>query len=243
MNIHSLLMGAASPASRPRIDPAGRREAILRAALDVFCERSFDGAPVPLVAERAGVAAGTIYRHFPGKEALGNAVYRRWKREMRRALLERMPRGAPPRAGFSHLWHSLWRFAARHPIAFRFLETHHHDDYLDEESRAESRALDAAVEAFVARSQRAGAMREGDPAELIATAFGAFVGLFRAVAEGRLTPTPELERRTGEAVWRMLARVEKAPPGGPSAGRSDSSDRPSAGRPGAATDHEEGEKT
>lgn len=220
-------MSARAPAqaSRPPA-AAGKRETILAAALEVFCERTFDGAPVPLVAERAGVGAGTIYRYFPTKEALGNAVYQACKREMRHALLDAMPADASPREGFSHLWRALWRFAVSRPVAFRFLETHHHDDYLGEESRAESRALDEAVEAFVARAQEAGAMRRDEPAELVSTAFGAFVGLFRAVSEGRLRRTRELERRTEDAVWRMLESG-----GGPHGSVAEKSDAPSANAP------------
>ena len=56
------------------------REAILDAALHLFTERTFAACPVPLVAERAGVATGTIYRYFPSKEALVNEVYRRWNK-------------------------------------------------------------------------------------------------------------------------------------------------------------------
>ena len=49
---------------------ADKREAILQAALELFAERGFHGTSVPSVAERAGVGAGTIYRHFESKEAL-----------------------------------------------------------------------------------------------------------------------------------------------------------------------------
>ena len=51
----------------------GDGERILAAATAVFAA---DGLPVPLdeIARRAGVGAGTLYRHFPAKEALWEAV-------------------------------------------------------------------------------------------------------------------------------------------------------------------------
>jgi AcrR family transcriptional regulator len=49
---------------------AARREAILRAALDEFSSRGFAAARLDDVAQRAGVAKGTIYLHFKDKEAL-----------------------------------------------------------------------------------------------------------------------------------------------------------------------------
>ena len=73
MSIHSAEWQQAMRKVTPAAD---KREAILAAALDLFNERSFNGTPMPLVAERAGVGAGTIYRYFESKEALGNVVYR-----------------------------------------------------------------------------------------------------------------------------------------------------------------------
>jgi AcrR family transcriptional regulator len=55
--------------------PDDKREAILAAALELFAERGFHGTAVPLVADKAGVGAGTLYRHFPTREALILAVY------------------------------------------------------------------------------------------------------------------------------------------------------------------------
>jgi AcrR family transcriptional regulator len=53
-----------------------RTEAILAAAAEVFIEQGFDGARVEDVARRAGIAKGTVYLYFPGKEALFRALVR-----------------------------------------------------------------------------------------------------------------------------------------------------------------------
>jgi AcrR family transcriptional regulator len=61
---------ASQPARRLRGGEAGRREAILAAALDEFSARGFAAARLDDVARRAGVAKGTIYLYFRDKEAL-----------------------------------------------------------------------------------------------------------------------------------------------------------------------------
>lgn len=48
----------------------GVREAILAAAEAEFAEKGFAGAGIKDIARRAGVADGTIYNYFPGKDAL-----------------------------------------------------------------------------------------------------------------------------------------------------------------------------
>ncbi len=74
-------------ARRSRVDaaPAPKRDAILRAAIDVFAERGFFNAQVADVARVAGVAAGTVYLYFRGKDDLLISIF---ERGMRDALAE-----------------------------------------------------------------------------------------------------------------------------------------------------------
>src|SRR5215467_9408423 len=63
----------AQPARKLRADAARNRTRVLEVAYDTFAA---DGLSVPIdeIARRAGVGAGTVYRHFPTKEALFQAV-------------------------------------------------------------------------------------------------------------------------------------------------------------------------
>jgi AcrR family transcriptional regulator len=67
---------SAAAERKPRADAVRNRERVLEAAKAVF---SAGGAEASLeaVAARAGVGIGTLYRHFPTREALYEAVYRR----------------------------------------------------------------------------------------------------------------------------------------------------------------------
>ena len=61
---------------RPRADAIRNHEHVLEAAKAVFSAGGPD-ASLEAVARRAGVGIGTLYRHFPTREALFEAVYRR----------------------------------------------------------------------------------------------------------------------------------------------------------------------
>jgi len=63
-------------ATRRRLDPAARREQILAAATEYFAEVGFDG-PTRDLARRAGVTQALLYRYFPAKAALLEAVFER----------------------------------------------------------------------------------------------------------------------------------------------------------------------
>jgi AcrR family transcriptional regulator len=63
------------PARKPRADATRNRERILEVAKDVFTR---DGAAASLddIARRSGIGSGTLYRHFPTRDTLIEAVYR-----------------------------------------------------------------------------------------------------------------------------------------------------------------------
>ena len=68
-------------ARRSDAPPGPKRDAILRAAIDVFAERGFFNAQVADVARGAGVAAGTVYLYFKGKDDLLVSIFERSMRE------------------------------------------------------------------------------------------------------------------------------------------------------------------
>jgi AcrR family transcriptional regulator len=61
---------------KPRADSLRNRDLLLAAAKAAFAEAGAD-APLEDIARRAGVGIGTLYRHFPTREALVAAVYAR----------------------------------------------------------------------------------------------------------------------------------------------------------------------
>src|SRR6202012_3104129 len=69
------ICSAKSP-RKPRADAVRNRELVLEAAKAIFSAGGPD-ASLEAVAKRARVGIGTLYRHFPTREALFEAVYRR----------------------------------------------------------------------------------------------------------------------------------------------------------------------
>jgi AcrR family transcriptional regulator len=62
--------------SRPlRADAQRNRDRLIETALEAFTQEGAD-ATLDAIAKRAGVGIGTLYRHFPTREALVEAVYR-----------------------------------------------------------------------------------------------------------------------------------------------------------------------
>jgi AcrR family transcriptional regulator len=60
---------------KPRADAERNRDRVLEVAKEAFTRAGAD-ASLDDIAKQAGVGAGTLYRHFPSREALIEAVYR-----------------------------------------------------------------------------------------------------------------------------------------------------------------------
>lgn len=159
--------------------PSDKREAILAAALELFVGRGFYGTAVPDIAARAGVGAGTIYRHFRSKESLVNELYQHRKLEFSSAMLEGFPVGAPTREQFRSLWMRMAKYATDHPDAFFFLELNHHAAYLDRDSMELERRGIHLFDSVIVSAQKRGELKQGSPRMLMGIVMGAFVGCVR----------------------------------------------------------------
>jgi len=177
----------------------------MEAALQCFVDRGFHGTAIPEIAGRAGIASGTIYHYFVSKEALVNALYRKWKSEVARRVLTAFPQGAPPRQQFQVLWQEMVAFALAHPAAFAFVELHNHTSYLDAESIAVDRDLKEFATAMVTRAQQQGLLKPMSPTLLMELVFGAFNGMMRAHWERRIDLTPDVIAAAEQACWDTVA--------------------------------------
>ncbi len=84
--------------SSKRSDARRNHERVVAAAVEVFAEYGID-ATIPQVAERAGVGKATVYRSFPTKDALVQAVaqyQRAWFHRRGLAALDQLEAGGDP---------------------------------------------------------------------------------------------------------------------------------------------------
>jgi TetR/AcrR family fatty acid metabolism transcriptional regulator len=100
MNEHSF-MTVAARRTRPavtRVEKIDKRDALLRAAIETFAARGFFNAQVADVARTAGVAAGTVYLYFRGKDDLLISIFEKTMKEAIAAGRESIARHTDPLA-------------------------------------------------------------------------------------------------------------------------------------------------
>jgi AcrR family transcriptional regulator len=196
MNIH--------PVDTATVNATDKRDRILDAALSAFAERGFHGTPVPLIAERAKVGAGTIYRYFESKEALVNALYRRSKLAFLDQVSVGFPADKSPRQQWGHIFRCTLDFATKSPEAFDFLEMHHHAPYLDDESRALEARVWGMAQQILGASRLLQLTRNEEPTLLISLVWGGVIRLVRCAREGLVELSPSVVERFENLCWESI---------------------------------------
>jgi AcrR family transcriptional regulator len=79
-----------------RADAQRNRDRIVEVAREVFRERGYD-ASLDDIAKRAGVGPGTLYRHFPTRDALLDAVMQVWVDRVTESTDKALTHEGPPR--------------------------------------------------------------------------------------------------------------------------------------------------
>jgi AcrR family transcriptional regulator len=155
-----------------RRDGEATRQRLLRAALELYTTVGFRATTTPAIAARAGVAEGTIYRHFSGKEHLLNEVFRGAQRWGATVVRETEGEGTPNR--LHRIARTLFDTAARDAALTRMLLRRRDEQHLDEKSREAEREFRDALQHVVAGGRTEGAVRTG-PTELWADVWLALV--------------------------------------------------------------------
>ena len=106
-----------------------KRKEIVRAALALIAVHGFHGAPLAMIADRAGVGIGTIYLYFENKDALIAEIYQDLEDRVYHLIMEGYAPEKPIRVRFLHLGTSLLRYFADNPLDFRYLVQFHHSPY------------------------------------------------------------------------------------------------------------------
>jgi AcrR family transcriptional regulator len=142
-----------------RSDGLENRERVLAAARVVFAEHGLD-ALIPDVAALAGVGKGTVYRHFPTKEALVQALLDDYWRHLEE-LLEQALAEADPWVGFVTLIEGVFAIKDEHRAACDILMA----SPAERPRPPVSGRLHEALATLFARAQEAGSARRDVPVE------------------------------------------------------------------------------
>ncbi|MBE7188370.1 TetR/AcrR family transcriptional regulator [Jatrophihabitans endophyticus] len=183
-----------------RADAVRNRELLVATAAELFDERGIE-APLEEIARRAGVGIGTLYRHFPTRDALIEAVYRR-EVEMLCSGVGDLLADNPPEAALASWMRSFAVYVARkRGMAMALKSVMGTDNELFRQSHDE---ISTAITSLVRAAAASGAIRSDvDPADLLR----AMGGICMA------TDSPGWAERTGRLVDLLMDGLRYGAPG------------------------------
>jgi len=181
------------------------RQRLVRAALELFTTRGYHETTTPLLARKAGVAEGTIYRHFDSKEHLLNELYRGAARWAIKLVQDAAQAPGSPRERLQAAARALVDGAARDAGVARILFLERHGTLLDDKSKDAGRDLARALESLVAQGKAQSVVRTGS-VELWA---GVWLAVVRYVLEkictGEWKPDQPAVATAIDAAWEAIA--------------------------------------
>jgi AcrR family transcriptional regulator len=166
VNAASVPAPVQTSAPRPmRADAQRNNDRLLSAAVAAFTEHGADDVSLEEIARRAGVGIGTLYRHFPTRQALLESVYRGQVEALRGRAIELLESDAPGEALADWL-RALTTFSAtKRNLTSALLETLGKDSELLSSC---SKSICGAADILLDRAKEAGEVRaDADARDLI----------------------------------------------------------------------------
>lgn len=197
--------------SHPSTTPASTaeltRQRLIRAALELFTTRGYHATTTAQIAKKAGIAEGTIYRHFASKHQLVNELYRaalRWAAKLVQEIA-RDPESGNARAQLTAVAHGLVDGAARETAIVKLGLLEPVGGVLDDESRKTEREFRIAVERVIAEGKAQGAVRAGAVEIWAGVWLAAISHALQKIVAGDWKPGDTGIQLVIDAAWRAIS--------------------------------------
>ncbi len=202
MNVHSVFRGQF-------IKNIDKHDEIVRASLELIAEKGFHGVPMSMIAKKAGVGAGTIYRYFKSKDCLITELHQELEEKINLYLYQGYKIDQPLKDRFLYLIRKLMQYFIAHPLHFRYMEQYfnspygislHRDRVLEKPGRHDI-LMDIFVEGIDKKI-----LKDFPKTALFSIAFGPLISLMRDHILGFINLDENLIKQAAEACWDGIKR-------------------------------------
>lgn len=191
------------------MNKSDKRSDILQVALELIAERGFHDAPMSMIAKKAGVAAGTIYRYFESKDVLIIELHRDLEETIILHLQKEYPAERPIRERFLYLNKELLRYFLAHPLLFSYMEQYSNSPYgvsCREERLLCKSGNNAILIDIFDQGVEQQILKDLPKPALFALAFGPLSSLIRDHHLGFIKLDDSLIEKVTEACWDAIKR-------------------------------------
>lgn len=112
-----------------------KKNEIVKAVLEIIKERDLHKTPMAMIAERAGVGMGTIYRYFKDKEDIINEIYVHVKEEEASVIFVNNSVNGDPKKAFYDYYGKLIDYFIGNPLRFNFISQYAFSPIIREDTK------------------------------------------------------------------------------------------------------------
>ena len=184
--------------------PPATRDRLIRSAIEIVAESGLAAATTSAIAQRTGVAEGTLYRHFESKDDLLIAAYRQLKSEVFLQAGADVDESALPPERLKRTWRAIYEAYRNDRDAFLFAQRFMESALTEREGGEASQAITRMVTDLLRDGIKSGDFKDISP-DLLTNLFLAPISyLLKHEIKGRRWTDDELDAAS-EAVlagWR-----------------------------------------
>lgn len=170
----------------------------------LFIEHGFHGTSMQMIAKAAGIAAGTVYLHFPSKEMLIRTLYRRAMADMLDCLLKDHDPAQPPFEQYRHIWMNAYQELRDKQNLVHFKELYERSPFFDDDDRKWADECWQPIDAFYQQGVTSGLFRNMPTCMLGYLSLGSLLSIAQTQRVNPFEMTAELEEQLLQASWHAI---------------------------------------
>lgn len=186
----------------------GKRQKILATAETLLAERGLYGLSMKLLADTAGVAAGTIYRYFENKEILISELYQNSTQEAAQTIFHGWQVNQTAQEKYNLLWRNAFDAVLKNPQRLAVIDMLFLQPSLAQEKAAlfESKAFSPLLD-FYQQGIDEGQFHNWQIPALITLSFDSAINLAQKIIRKRLTADEIQINQVRDASWLIIQKI------------------------------------
>lgn len=183
--------------------------AILNSTLFLVSTYGFHGTSMAMIAEDAGIGAGTIYRYFKSKDDLIYRLMRNIQERVIDAMMKGYDETIPYRDRFELMWLNMTHYYINHPAEFQYAEQHRHSGYMQHLTRVSGVHILNPVLRFFIEGKKNKFIKDLPLYTIIAVSRGPIIEMAKLHIDHNQRLTEDRIRQACRACWDALRYTEE----------------------------------
>ncbi|WP_170164542.1 TetR/AcrR family transcriptional regulator [Sinomicrobium pectinilyticum] len=183
-----------------------KREKILDAALGLIIRQGLQHTPMSLIAEKAEVGMGSIYKRFKNKEDIVNGIYVKIKAEEAAMIFVNYDKNNGIRETFMDIYGRMIDYFLQNPLKFNFISQYAFSPVIEKKTQKKAMSGFHPFDEMYARGLEQGFFKDLQAPHLTYFVFGSVCYWLKCASELQITVDNKLKEQFLQMAWDSVKR-------------------------------------